>query len=163
MSRNGEAVDKNIMRLCIESFVKQGKELGKPELYQKDFEDHFLKSSQAEYERKARTWSTECNAREYLDHVAESCLHEEQAADYMLQVETKPKLIKCVELELITKVAEVILDKDTGCNKMFKDKLLDDLKILYSCFQRDESTLKPIIQRMSDYIQNRGKVIVEDE
>ena len=72
-SRNGEVVDKNVMRLCIQSFVDQGMQLAKPvndgkevrwvgdknlALYEEEFESDFLKRTKAEYEAKARIWST---------------------------------------------------------------------------------------------------------
>ena len=46
---------------------------------------------------------------------------------------------------------------------MFQHGLLDDLRLLYQCFRRDESTLSPIIARMNPYIVKRGESIVNDE
>ena len=81
----------------------------------------------------------------------------------MLQSETRPKLLKAVENELITKKAEQVLEKDTGCKYMFQNKILEDLKLLYDCFKRDESCLKLIIKIMCPYIEERGEAIVQDE
>jgi hypothetical protein len=46
---------------------------------------------------------------------------------------------------------------------MFAHSLLDDLKLMYKCFRRDETTLMPIIRRMDPYIMGRGEAIVKDE
>jgi hypothetical protein len=50
-----------------------------------------------EYDRKAQRWVTTENAREYLVHVDNSLQHEEDIADFLLEPETKPKLLKRVE------------------------------------------------------------------
>jgi hypothetical protein len=45
---------------------------------------------------------------------------------------------------------------------MFKDKKIDELKLMYLVFKREESTLKYIIQKMHPYIEARGEKIVKD-
>jgi hypothetical protein len=45
---------------------------------------------------------------------------------------------------------------------MFKDKKIDELKLMYLVFKREESTLKYIIQKMQPYIEGRGEKIVKD-
>ena len=124
--------------------------------YEEEFEKHFLQSLMDDYDKKAAAWVSTENARGYLLNVDKSLGHEEQTADFLLQPESKPKVLKKVEQELITKRAEAVLDKDTGCKHMFTHSLLDDLKLLYKCFKRDENTLGPIIQRMNPYIEQRG-------
>ena len=63
--------------------------------------------------------------------------HEEGNADYWLQAETKPKMLKIVENELITKKAEVVGEKDTGCVYMFQHSRLEELNLMYKIFKRD--------------------------
>jgi cullin 3 len=46
---------------------------------------------------------------------------------------------------------------------MFQHSKLDELGLMFRIFKRVESTLKFIIQKMSPYIEERGKKIVEDE
>lgn len=46
---------------------------------------------------------------------------------------------------------------------MFLHSKLDELALMYRIFRRVESTLKFIIQKMSPYIEDRGKKIVEDD
>jgi len=68
-SRNGEVVDKNVLRLCIQSIVDQGMQLAKPVNdgvdvkwvgdkniadYEIEFEAPFLERTKQEYEAKAR-------------------------------------------------------------------------------------------------------------
>ena len=79
-------------------------------IYKEEFEDHFLKRTKAEYRVKAITWSTQHNDRDYFGLVLATFRYEEESADYMLQSETKPKLFKCIEMELVTKNLDVFLD-----------------------------------------------------
>jgi hypothetical protein len=65
--------------------------------YEAEFETHYLTAVREEYDRKAQRWVTTENAREYLVHVDNSLQHEEDIADYLLESETKPKLLKRVE------------------------------------------------------------------
>jgi cullin 3 len=46
---------------------------------------------------------------------------------------------------------------------MFQHSKLDELALMFRIFRRVETTLKYIIQKMSPYIEERGKKIVEDE
>jgi hypothetical protein len=95
--------------------------------------------------------------------VREALYHEEEMAGFWLQPETKPKMLKIVENELITKKAESVVDKQTGCDYMFENSRLQDLNLMYSMFKRDPQTLGLIIQKMNPYIEKRGEAIVNDE
>ena len=72
-------------------------------------------------------------------------------------------MLKLVEHELITKMADAVSSKDTGCVFMFKQKNLDELKLLFDTFKRDQSTFGLIIQKMNPYILERGTRIVMEE
>ena len=71
--------------------------------------------------------------------------NEEANADFWLQPETKTKMLKIVENELITKMAEAVSSKENGCVYMFQQKHLDELKLLYDIFKRDQNTFGLII------------------
>ena len=79
-------------------------------IYEEEFEYHFLKRTKAEYGVKAITWSTQHNDRDYFGLVLATFRYEEESADYMLQSETKPKLLKCIEMELVNKTVDVFID-----------------------------------------------------
>lgn len=96
-------------------------------------------------------------------NVDKALTHEERLAEEMLQAETKPKLVKVVEVELISKKFENVLDKDSGIRFMLKESKTDEMKLLYKCFKRDDQTLPAIIKRMEPYIVERGESLVKDE
>ena len=60
-------------------------------------------------------------------------------------------------------MAETIASKDTGCVYMFEKKNLEELKLLFQVFRRDQNTFGFIINHMNQYIKRRGKKIVMDE
>ena len=46
---------------------------------------------------------------------------------------------------------------------MFEHRKLENLKLLFDVFKRDQNTFGLIIQKMNPYIMERGKKIVNDE
>ena len=72
-------------------------------------------------------------------------------------------MLKLVENELITKKAEVVTDKDTGCVYMFTHSSLIELGLMYRILKRDPNTLGLIIQKMNPYIESRGEGVTKDE
>lgn len=177
--RNGEHINRDMVKACIRAFVDIGLEKARPEkpqvgafywvgerklqFYEENFEKDLIAKSAEEFEHKARKWINSDNCFEYLKRVDDALSHEEKNADFWLQPETKAKILTTVERELISKKAETVLDKQTGCQYMFENQLRDQLALLYKCFRRDENTLHLIILRMNPYIEDRGQKIVTDE
>jgi len=64
---------------------------------------------------------------------------------------------------LISKNAEAVCDKDTGCDMMFRDKKLDELENLFRHFKRDPHAYKHIINKMSPYLLEIGEKKFCDE
>lgn len=116
-----------------------------------------------EYASKSSNWISTLNCPEYLEIVNKNLTEEEKRSDYFLQPETKKRLLEVCEKELIGKRAEVLVNKESGCDRMFQNKKLDELGLMYKVFKRDESTLKYILAKMGPYIISRGEKIVKDE
>lgn len=131
--------------------------------YEEEFESYYLASVKSDYDKKAQVWVSSGTTKEYLLKVHNSLIYEENLADFLLQAESKPKLLKRVEVELISKRYDQVLEKDTGCKHMFTHGLLEDLKLMYNCFRRDETTIPPMVKKMDPYILSRGDSIVKDE
>lgn len=72
-------------------------------------------------------------------------------------------MLKIIENELITKKAESVITKDTGCDYMFKNMRIDDLALLFKIFRRDENTFQLIISKMCPYIESRGQELTSNE
>lgn len=122
-----------------------------------------LTYSRLEFEKKANLWDSTRNCPEYLREVDLALTKEEENADFWLQPETKAKILKRIEHELITSKAQSVIDKDTGCDYMFQHSRLQELGLMYKIFKRDQTTLTGIIHKMIPYIEGRGEKIVKDE
>ena len=81
----------------------------------------------------------------------------------MLAAETKPKLMKRVELELISNRNPQIVYKDSGVQFMLDNRCLDDLLMLYKCFRREDTNLNVVIKFLCSYIEKHGSTIMSDE
>ena len=159
--RAGDAINKGVVKKCIQVFVDMGLIKPKPMktrdgiflwqgdrnlcIYDDHFERDFLTSTQKEMQHDANLWNSNRNCPEYLNEVKKMLENEEQNADEWLQPETKTKMLKIVENELITKMAEAVSSKESGCVYMFEQKNLNELKLLYDIFKRDQNTFGLII------------------
>ena len=132
-------------------------------MYYEDFEAFFLESLRRELQQKAQMWNSTGNFSECLVNVQAFLENEETNADYWLQPETKLKMLRIVENELITKLADSVSAKDSGVVSMLQQKNKEELKLMFDVFRRDTNTFGLIIQRMNPYILQRGGAIVNDE
>lgn len=89
-------------------------------VYDDFFEAEFLVSTQKESQQSALLWHSSRSCPEYLSEVKKMLENEEANADFWLQPETKTKMLKIVENELITKMAEAVSSKENGCVYMFQ-------------------------------------------
>ena len=115
--RNGDIINKDLLRDAVKCFVMQGLIGAKPTkdafkftwegqrsitFYESEFEVQFLHNSRSEYDAKAKLWVASCNAPEYLQKADDAFAHEEQNNAKILEPETKPKLVNRLVQELVT-------------------------------------------------------------
>ena len=173
--RNGEKVDWDLLKNAINAFVQMGyitadivkvdddfvwKGEKNLSIYEKSFEDQLIARSKQEYSNKSQGWLLNLNCPEYLKEAEDNLKLEEERANYFLQSDTKKKLLGTIEAEIIEKQAQRLVDMTTGCDKMFSDKKLNELALMFRLFKRVESTLKFMITKMAPYIEQRGEKIV---
>lgn len=177
--REKEHVDWHILRDTILGYVqlglvkadivKNGEDLfwkGEKDLavYEKSFEEQFIKESKDYYTRKAQQWISSLNCPEYLQAAEDYLVAEERRADNYLEPQTKPKLLDVAQSTVVEKHAQGLAEMEgTGCKTMFTHKKLEELKLMYLVFRRVETTKKYILNEMSPYIENRGDEIIKNE
>jgi len=71
--------------------------------------------------------------------------------------------MEIVQKELIENQAQKLTVKESGCEYMFNESKIDQLKMMYTVFSRVESTLKFVIDKMNPYIETKGTEIVGNE
>lgn len=136
-------------------------------VYRDDFEARFLDSTDKYYVQKAASGVSTQNCPEYLNLVDRCLRLEEDNADTWLEPESKSRCLDLVVRNCVTRQAEVVADKETGCEFMFEHSKLEELKLCNKIFKRDENTegnsQRHIINKMNPYIVRRGEKIVNDE
>eukprot|EP00877_Chromochloris_zofingiensis_P005717 jgi/Chrzof1/15146/Cz09g29020.t1 len=159
--REGELIDKVLVRNILDIFIEVG--MGGMESYEKDFEEPMLQETAQFYKRKAAEWITEDSCPDYMLK-AEDCLRlEEERVDNYLHSSTKPKLLKEVENELLTKYETVLLQKEhSGCASLLRDDKTDDLARMYRLFQRIPKGLDPIAEIFKEHVEGEGMKLVKD-
>ena len=115
--RDGEVVNKDLLKDIVQSFVLIGMQNAEPkklvkeftwggkqnfQLYEKEFEHHFLANARKEYIAKANLWIQECSAPEYLRKVDQALDHEQVENKGLFEDSTMVKLVKILDEELIT-------------------------------------------------------------
>ena len=119
--RKRQIVDKETLKMALKYYSIMGLKQPNPkkvptgfewlgsrdiQLYQAEFEAEYLRHSKSHFEAQANEWYSTLNCPEYLNKTKEALEHEEDNADYWLQPETKPAIVKIVEQQLITRKAE---------------------------------------------------------
>lgn len=104
------------------------------------------------------------NCPEYLTLIDQCITNEEANADFWLEPESKVKCMDIVDRNAITRQAESVLDKETGCDFMFEHSKLEELQLCCKLCKRDEpsggNSLRHIINKMNPYIVRRGEKII---
>jgi hypothetical protein len=77
---------------------------------------------------------------QYIQVVAKHIAKEETNSDFLYQVQTKDKLIKIVLDRAVTVQAEKLTKMKTGCRYMLEQDKRDQLKTMYSVFDRVPGT-----------------------
>lgn len=177
--REEEIVDKDLIKLAISQYIIMGYErktniLKTPDMqypqwqgeinlnkYDTEFERALKKNTEEFYETKSGQWFNELACFEYIQKINGHLVKEELNANYFLQEQTKAKVIDIVLRKAVENQAEPLTNKQgTGCEFMFESKKLDQLKLMYNVFNRIDTTIRFIIEKMEPYILKEGKAIV---
>ena len=90
-------------------------------------------------------------------------MREETNGDLWLQSNSKSKVLALAVKEYVTDVSSLVVDKEAGVEDFFKQKHYENLKLLFTVFSRDEDTFAQIINKMTPYIMEIGRKIVDSE
>ena len=160
--RQGLIIDKSLMKGILSMLVDLGVE--SLSVYEEDFERAFIESTKTFYRQESQQYLVENQCPEYL-YKAEMRLQEEAHRSHSyLASSTEPKLMHCVEHELITVHSRALVDmQSSGCIFMMRENKIDDLKRMYSLFSRVPSTLDYLRECMSGYVKKCGLATVANQ
>ncbi|CAL8463270.1 g2804 [Coccomyxa elongata] len=159
--REGEQVDRALLKNVLGIFIEVG--MGGMECYTEDFEKQLLADSAAHYKRKATAWIAEDSCPDYMIK-AEDCLkQEEERVTNYLHMDTKPKLLKEVEQEILEHYEQELLEKEhSGAAALMRDDKKEDLARMYRLFQRIPKGLDPVADIFKKHVEAEGMKIVKE-
>ena len=157
--RDGEQVDYGLLRDVLAIFQEVG--MGNLDRYEADFEDGLLADTSKYYTCKADAWIEGDTTPEYLVKAEESLKSEEERVHRYLHVDTKPKLLRAAEAELLVKHQQRLLEKEnSGCAALLQDNHKDDLARMFRLFGRIPNGLNPMAEMFKKHVEGEGQKLV---
>ncbi|KAI1852267.1 hypothetical protein JX266_002445 [Neoarthrinium moseri] len=160
MEREGDAIDKALLRSCIgmlESLHKTDEELEDEKLYITDFEPEYLQKSRQFYKAECDRLLRESDASTWLRHTQRRL--DEEAARCLTTISpiTSDSIAKVLEEELIQSHLEEFMSLDgSGVRAMIDNDRTTDLAVLYQLVCRVDPDREALRKAMSNRIIEQG-------
>jgi cullin 3 len=160
--RNGYLIDKDLMKGLLTMLGELS--VDGANVYEEEFEKHFLDMTRAFYRHESQSYLSESNCSDFIRKADARLTEEAVRVRQYLSAATEPKLKHLMEYEYISTHAQALVEMETsGCQYMFKEDKLEDLKMMYNLFSRVPSTLDFIRDSLSEYVKKAGLEIVADQ
>lgn len=162
--REGYLIDRNLMKGTLGMLLELG--IDNVHVYDDEFERPFLKETQNFYRIESQQYLAQNTCPQYLIKAEGRLKEEANRVVHYLSPLTESKLLRYVEIELITNHVRTLVDMDSsGCVCLMRDDKLDDLRRMYELFKRDhsQSTLDILRDSMFNYVKQCGYAIIENQ
>jgi cullin 3 len=140
MERNGEVIDRNLVRACchmLEGLYDSTTEDETRKLYLLEFEPKFLLSSQEFYRKEGRDLLANADASTFCSHARRRLKEEEERCQQTISHLTDLKIKAVVDKELIgAHIRDVINMPGTGVKHMLDNDRIEDLANVYDLITR---------------------------
>jgi len=157
--RRGEVIDRGAIKNACQMLMMLG--IDTRNVYEEDFESHFLKQSAEFYKIESQKFLAENSASVYI-HKVEARINEEgERATHYLDESTEQRIVEVVEAELIKRHMRTIVEMEgSGVVHMLKNNRMADLACMYKLFGRVSDGHKTIGECVSKYLREEGKALV---
>ncbi|KAI9178798.1 ubiquitin ligase (cullin) of SCF [Blastocladiella emersonii ATCC 22665] len=165
--RNGESVDRSMLKAVLDSFVALDLPNGDavdagtaqgPETYKHTFEDKFLTATSTYYKAESSKFLAENSVTEYMKKAETRLAEELDRVKMYLHASTEATLIRLCEERLI-------LDHDAVLRDEFQVLLAsdknEDMERMYRLVSRTPDRLEPLRGKLEVYVSSIGKQAVE--
>jgi len=160
--REGEMVDRKLIKQVIEIFVDMGGQRNSLEVYVQDFEDMLLSTTADFYSRESSKWAEEDSFPDYMCKAEDRLAQEKQRVDNYLHSSTEEKLLKVCDEQLLQTPEQLLLEKEnSGCEALLRDNKTDDLSRMFRLFSRIPTGLPPIGNIVRKHITDVGLSLVK--
>lgn len=140
MEREGDIIDKNLIRSCVymlEGLYENEEEDESTKLYLTAFEPDFLSVSRDFYQTEAQLLLRDSDAGTYCRHTRKRVNEEQDRCRSTLSPLTAPKIKAVIEDELVRKhIRDVIELEGSGVKYMLDNDRLGELEMVYELISR---------------------------
>eukprot|EP00928_Gymnodinium_smaydae_P020186 TRINITY_DN17808_c0_g1_i1.p1 TRINITY_DN17808_c0_g1~~TRINITY_DN17808_c0_g1_i1.p1 ORF type:complete len:757 (+),score=205.88 TRINITY_DN17808_c0_g1_i1:216-2486(+) len=179
--RNGGDVDKGVLRLLVEMFCAVGDKSAKivksknsledrlfwqsasRGVYKADFESVLLLATAEYYRNKVTGWLAERSCDAFMEEVQRRLDDEDRRLKEYLERSSEQELRVVVQRELILNTASQLVEMESGCKAMFRERKYDHLSLMYRLFKKEPTMLPHITNFMEPYIEERCSKIADDQ
>lgn len=154
MEREGDVIDKNLIRSCtrmLNCLYENEEENENDKLYLTVFEPRFLQNSKDFYARECEKLLRDSDAGTWLRHTEKRLMEEVDRCKTTIETETSPKVAKTIEEQLIVAhLADFLALEGSGLRWMIDNDKIEDLSILYRLISRvdvKKTSLREILQK----------------
>ncbi|KAI9701851.1 MAG: Cullin-3 [Candelina mexicana] len=155
MERDGDIIDKNLIRSCIymlEGLYVADEENESTKLYTNYFEPEFLDASRMFYRAEGDSLLIEADAGTFCKNTKKRINEEQDRCRSTLSPLTAPKIKLVLEQELIkNNIHEVICMEGSGARFMLDNDKIEELQMLYDL----ESKVDPAKEELKKAVQKR--------
>eukprot|EP01103_Thecamoeba_quadrilineata_P019179 TRINITY_DN765_c0_g1_i1.p1 TRINITY_DN765_c0_g1~~TRINITY_DN765_c0_g1_i1.p1 ORF type:complete len:756 (+),score=129.29 TRINITY_DN765_c0_g1_i1:106-2268(+) len=160
--RTGEVINRSLLKSTTQMLVDLG--VNTRQVYEEDFERHFLESSAYFYRMESQEFISSNSCSDYLNKVEARLREELNRVAHYLDPSTEPKIRETVEKELISAHMKTLVEmENSGCIAMLRDDKIEDLARMYTLFQRVPDGMNLMRQEISNYLLETGKKLVDEE
>lgn len=157
--RRGEVIDRGAIKNACQMLMMLG--IDTRNVYEEDFESHFLKQSAEFYKIESQKFLEENSASVYIHKVEARINEEAERATHYLDESTESRIVEVVEEELIKRHMRTIVEMEgSGVVHMLKNNRIEDLLTMYKIFGRVSDGHKTIGECVSRYLREEGKALV---
>jgi len=159
--RRGEVIDRMAVKNACQMLMLLGIE--SRNVYDEDFESHFLRQSAEFYRMESQRFLEENSASVYIRKVEARITEEAERATVYLDDSTEPRIVNVVEEELIKRHMNTVVEmENSGVVHMLCNDRTEDLACMYKLFARVNDGHQTMSDCLSKHLRARGRALVEE-
>ena len=163
MEREGDVIDKNLIRSCVymlEGLYETDEDNESEKLYLTVFEPTFLRASTQFYQTECQTLLRESDASSWLRQTQKRLIEEADRCRTTISQLTEAKIARVVETELIAShLQEFIALEGSGIRAMIDNDRYEDLTLLYQNVSRIDSKKEALRSALQSRVVELGSEI----
>ncbi|KAI9800169.1 MAG: Cullin-3 [Piccolia ochrophora] len=160
MEREGDVIDKNLIRSCaymLEGLYESEDEDENEKLYLTSFETEFLNNSQTFYRSEGESMVRGSDASSFIKHANRRLLEEQDRCRSTISPLTAVKIKAVVEQEMIQPYIQDVVDMEgSGAKYMLDNDRFEDLRLLYELNTRVDAKKMALTKAVQKRVVESG-------